>query len=154
MPRPLPRSRPQGNKQRDTMKQYVVLLATDDSAVEASVKALTAGASCELNCVRTSREVQSIVTDGALDGFWNQDLAVVDLDLDGAGRTLLRTAGGALPVIAVTSQSKPWLSAMLRHKRIRAALTKPVSLDTLSDAFKRVRRVQRAASPGELQTVA
>jgi DNA-binding response OmpR family regulator len=129
------------------MKQCVVLLATDDSAVEASVVALTRRAECGLNCVKTSREALSIVVDGAMDGFLNQDIAVLDLDLGGGGRALLRTAGGLLPVIAIASEAKPWLSAMLRRRRVRASLTKPVSLETLSAAFECVRRTSTMATP-------
>jgi hypothetical protein len=42
-------------------------------------------------------------------------------------------------VIAITGKAKPWLSSMARHRRIRAALTKPISPETLRDAFQRVR---------------
>jgi DNA-binding response OmpR family regulator len=129
------------------MKQCIVLLATDDSAVEASVRAFTARTECGLNCVKTSREALSLVVDEAMDGFLNQDIAVVDLDLGGGGRALLRTAGGSLPVIAIASEAKPWLSAMLRRRRVRAALTKPVSLESLSAAFEGVRRIPSMVTP-------
>ncbi len=128
------------------MKNYVVLLATDDSAVETSVKEVTTRAECGLNCVKDSREAFSIVADGAMDGFWNQDMAVVDLDLTGNGRALLRTAGGLLPVIAITSKARPWLAGMLRQHRIVAMLTKPVSLESLSAAFECVRRASGMAA--------
>lgn len=127
------------------MKNYVVLLATDDTAVEASVKEVTTRAECGLNCVKDSREAFSIVADGAMDGFWNQDMAVVDLDLEGNGRALLRATGGALPIIAITSKVMPWLSGMLRRHRVAATLIKPVSLESLSAAFECVRRLSGVA---------
>jgi len=128
------------------MKQYVVLLATEDSAVEASVRALTTRADCRLNCVKTSREALSIVMDEAMDGFFDEDMVLVDLDLAGGCRALLRTAGGSLPVIAMAGKEKPWLSGMLRHQCIQATLTKPVSLGALSAAFDRVRRTPRGSA--------
>ena len=120
------------------MKNYVILLATDDSAVEAVVKAMGTNAECELNCVKTSREAVSMV----MDGSWSHDVMVVDMDLPEGGRMLLRTAGGTLPVIAIAgSKPKPWLSSMLRHRRIGATVTKPVSPEKLRDAFQRVRSI-------------
>lgn len=114
------------------MKKYVILLATEDQAVEAAVR--EAGA-CELHCVRTGREAVSEL----MDGFRNQDVAVVDLDLPEGGRALATTAGGAVPVIAISAKARPWLSSMVRHRRIRESICKPVSAETLRQAFLRVR---------------
>jgi CheY-like chemotaxis protein len=119
------------------MKNYAILLATDDSAVEAVVRALGTSTECDLKCVKTSREALSMV----MDGSWSHDLAVVDLDMHDGGRALLTTAGGALPVIAISGTAKPWLSSMLRHRRIGATLTKPVSPEKLRAAVLRVRSV-------------
>lgn len=115
------------------MKHYVILLATDDSAVEVKVKALGASAGCELQCARTGHDAISMLMDRAS----SDELAVVDLDVPAGGRTLLRTASGALPVIAITEREKPWLTSMLQHRRIAAAVTKPVSSEKLRDAFER-----------------
>ncbi|MEA3213521.1 MAG: hypothetical protein QOE70_6578 [Chthoniobacter sp.] len=126
------------------MKNYVILLATDDLAVEAVVRAMGTSADCKLHCVKTSREAVSMV----MDGTGSQDLAVVDLDLRVGGRALLKTAGGSLPVIAITGKARPWLSSMLRHRRIGATLTKPVSSESLRDALQRVRILSSPEAPG------
>lgn len=59
--------------------------------------------------------------------FWHNDLAIVDVDLHDGARALLTTAGGALPVIAIAGKERPRLSSTVRHLRIGATLTKPVS---------------------------
>ncbi len=117
------------------MKSYVILLATEDSAVEAVVKGMGSAGDFEFHCARTSREAVSMLMDGA----WNQDLAVVDVDLPEGGRALVTSAGGWLPVIAISGKAKPWLTSMVRHRRIGASLSKPLSLEKLRDAFRRVR---------------
>lgn len=117
------------------IKHFVILAATDDSALEATVRTLAASEDCEFQCIKTTREAVSMLMDGTL----NQNLAIVDLDLREGARSLLSTAGGALPVIAITAKTNPWLSSMQRHHRIEATLTKPVSPENLRDAFERVR---------------
>lgn len=119
------------------MKNYVILLVTEDAAVEAVVRAMDRIDDRKLHCVRTSREGVSMVMDGA----WNHDLVVVDTDLHDGGRALLTTAGGALPVIAIAGKNRPRLSSMVRHRRIGATLTKPGSPEKLRDASRRVRSV-------------
>jgi DNA-binding response OmpR family regulator len=118
------------------MKHYVILVATEDSAVEAAVRLLGTTDDCEFQCVKTTRDAVSMLMDGSL----NQNLAIVDLDLHEGGRSLLSTAGGALPVIAITAKTNPWLASMQRHHRIGATLTKPISPEKLRDAFEHVRR--------------
>jgi DNA-binding response OmpR family regulator len=122
------------------MKIHVILLATDDSAVEGAVKAWGASAGCQLQWARTGQEAMSML----MDRMPGDELAVVDLDVPAGGRTLLRTASGALPVIAITERERPWLTAMLQHRRIGAAVTKPVSPEKLRDAFARVRQTSAA----------
>ena len=127
------------------MKQYVVLLATDDSAVESSVRTLAKRAECGLNCVKTSREAFSTVVDHAMDGFMEQDMAVLDLDLFEGARAVLTTVAGKLPVIAITGKERPWLSAMMRRCRVRATFVKPVSPEKLRAAFECVRNLEGVA---------
>ncbi|MEI9893575.1 MAG: hypothetical protein WDN28_06675 [Chthoniobacter sp.] len=62
-----------------------------------------------------------MIMDGALRG----SLGVVDLDVKDGARAILSTMGGAIPVIALTPKVGPWLSSMLGHHRIEAALIKP-----------------------------
>lgn len=126
------------------MKHYVILLATDDSAVEVAVKAWGTTEGCQLQCARTGRDAMSMVLDRAP----GDELAVVDLDVPAGGRTLLRTASGALPVIAITEREKPWLTAMVHHRRIGATVTKPVSPEKLRAAFARVRHTPPAIGSG------
>jgi len=134
------------------MKHYAVLLATDDSAVEAAVRSVVTTADGEITCIKTSREAVSTVLEGVIEGAFNRALAIVDLDLDNGGHTLLKTAGGALPVIAIARQTTPWLSSMLRKRRIRATVAKPVSVEKLRAALDRVRRVE--TTPGRERPIA
>ncbi|MEP6672474.1 MAG: hypothetical protein ABJF10_25140 [Chthoniobacter sp.] len=127
------------------MKNYVILLATDDSAVEAVVKTMETSAGCELMSVKTSREVASMVMDGAL----TRSLGIVDLDLKDGARGLLSTMGGAIPVIAVTRKVSPWLSSMVDHHRIGAAVVKPVSTERMRAALLRVRQGAESEVYGE-----
>jgi DNA-binding response OmpR family regulator len=117
------------------MKQYVILLATDDSSVEVAVKTAGTSANCKLNCARTSHEAVSLM----LDSSSEEALAVVDLDLPEGGRALLSTIGGALPVIAIASREKPWLTSMLEHHRVGATILKPVSVEKFRVALDHVR---------------
>ena len=117
------------------MKKYTILLSTGDCTVEAALKSEAHSSDCELNYVKSSRDVASMVMDGKL----QYDFAVFDLDTNEGGRALLRTMGGALPVIAVTGKSNAWLSSMLRHRRVTAALTKPISPQILWNTFGHVR---------------
>lgn len=123
------------------MKHHVILLATDDSAVEGVIKSMSDRSDWELKPIRTSREVVSMLMDGTL----NRSLAVVDLDLRDGARGLLNTVGGTVPVIAITRKVGPWLASMLNHHRVEATLTKPVSLEGMSEAVERVRLMPEEA---------
>ncbi len=125
------------------MKQSVILLATDDSAVEVAVKTAGRSASCELNCAHNGRDAVSMMLDSCDD----EALAVVDLDLPEGGRALLRTASGALPVIAIARREEPWLISMLQHHRLGATILKPVSVEKLRVALDRVRRGSKTSAP-------
>lgn len=88
---------------------------------------------------------------GMMDRALKPNLAIVDLDLREGARTLLSTAAGVLQVIAITSKAKPWLASLQRHRRIGATLTKPVSPETLREAFQRVGSVvARETAAGHL----
>ena len=117
------------------MNNYTILLATDDAAVETAVKSMPGASDCELKCVKSSQEAVSMILDGELDHHF----AVVDLDLPEGGHGLIRTIGGALPVIAISSKAQPWLTSMVRHRRVGATITKPVSSEKLWNAFRRIR---------------
>lgn len=120
------------------MKRYHVLLATEDSAVEAAVKTLTATVDCGLDCARTRREALCLLVEDGAPPSARRDLAVVDLDLCPGGRTLLSEIRDVLPIIAITSKPRRWLSSLLRRHRIGATLAKPVSPEALREAFRRV----------------
>lgn len=79
--------------------QRIILLATDDSAVEIAVQTAGASTLCTLNCAHTGPDAVSMLIDHGSE----EALAVVDLDLPQGGRTLLRTASGTLPVHAPTA---------------------------------------------------
>ena len=53
-------------------------------------------------------------------------------------RSLAKADAGLLPVIALTSREKPWLTALLRHHRIGASVRKPVTSDVLHEAFRQI----------------
>jgi DNA-binding response OmpR family regulator len=126
------------------MKHSVILLATDDAAVEVAVKAWGASKGCQLQTARTGQDALSLVMDRAP----GDELAVVDLDVPAGGRALLRTASGVLPVIAIAWREKPWLSAMVRHRRVGATVNKPVSPEKLRAALARVRQTPPATGSG------
>jgi len=121
--------------------QPIIFLTTNDSAVETTVAAMARSADCQLSCAKTTQEAISMLTGEDLDHSISKKLVVVDLDVCGGSRTLLRTASGMLPVIALTSKDSPWLSSLKRHHRIGATLMKPVNPDELRSAFRNVGKI-------------
>lgn len=124
----------------------IVFLTTNDSAVEITVAAVARSADCQLSCARTTKEAVKMLAGEDTDHSTSKKLVVVDLDVSGGSRTLLRTAGGMLPVIAVTSKDSPWLVSLKRHHRVGATLVKPVKLDELSRAFRNVGNISCQSS--------
>lgn len=116
----------------------IVFLTTNDTAVETTVTAVARSADCQLSCARTTKEAVRMLAGEDADHSTSKKLVVVDLDVSGGSRTLLRTAGGMLPVIAVTSKDSPWLVSLKRHHRVGAMLIKPVDLEELRRAFSNV----------------
>lgn len=116
------------------MKQHIILLATDDSAVEIAVKSVSSEARCVVDCAHDGPQAISMLIDRGSENA----VAVVDLDLPHGGRSLLRTAGGTLPVIAITGHESAWLDGMLHHHRIAATLRKPVEVEALRGAMQRL----------------
>jgi DNA-binding NtrC family response regulator len=125
-------------QERQLMKRYHVLLGTEDATLETTVKALAANAGCELECARTRRDALCLVVQDTANHAPKCELVVVDLDWREGGHTLLTDVRGVLPVIAISSKPKHWLSSMLRRHRIGAMLAKPVSPEALREAFLRV----------------
>lgn len=127
----------------------VVLLATNDSEVEATVKAVAMSTDCSLKCAKTTQEAIGLLLGGSADHTAPQKLVVVDLDVRDGGRTLLRTAAGMLPVIAITAKVKPWLSSLEQHHRVGATLTKPLSPEKLRDALREIGHITSPTAQAE-----
>lgn len=127
----------------------IVLLATNDLAVETAVKAVARNSDCELQCAKTTQEAIGMFVGREADFTPDQKLAVVDLDVPEGARTLVRTAGGVLPVIAIASKSSPWLDSLERHHRVSATLLKPVTPEKLRHVFKEVGHITCKIAPTE-----
>lgn len=127
----------------------IVFLTTNDSAVETTVTAVAKSADCQLSCAKTTKEAVRMLAGEDADHSTSKKLVVVDLDISGGSRTLLRTAGGMLPVIAVTSKDSPWLVSLKRHHRVGATLVKPVQPDELRRAFRNVGNISSQTSTVE-----
>jgi hypothetical protein len=125
---------------REIFTKRTALLVTNDPAVELIVKHTAAAMGDDLRHLKTNGDAMC----GVLDAFASDSFAILDLDTKTGSRALLNTAAGHLPVIVVTNEAKPWLSSMLRHRRIGATLSKPVSIDALKQAFLHIRHFQAA----------
>lgn len=88
----------------------------------------------KLQLLRTAREAVSEVRDS----FAGESFAIVDLDGRSGTRLLLQTAAGTLPVIAITGRQWRWVTSMLRHHRIGATISKPVTMEALQAALARI----------------
>ena len=127
---------------RAKSSKKTALLVTDDPAVETTVRSVTEELGHGLRHLQTARDAMCVVTDaGASEVF-----VIVDLDGHTVGRrTLLNTAGGMLPVIALCKEERPWLSSMVRRRRIEASIAKPVTSAALTEEIHRAQAVTRAA---------
>jgi DNA-binding response OmpR family regulator len=127
---------------REPTEHKTALLVTCDAAVETAAREEAAANGDEIKVFQNSREAMSIV----LNGCCTKEFAIVDLEAGPSRRTLLETAAGTLPVLAITAKDSPWLSSMLRRRRIGATLVKPFSTEEWREAFRRVREMSAQTS--------
>jgi len=110
-------------------------LVSADPDVESAVRAVAQEIGDDFQHLRTGQEALEM----GFDACAEECVAIVDLDTHSGMRYVIRTVSGLLPVIAVsTGQRKPWVSSMLRHHRIVASLSKPLSHAALRAALDRV----------------
>ena len=114
--------------------QKTALLITDDPALERVARNVAKTMGDLLQLSRDSADA----TCQAFDVCAQESFAILDVDALFGTRSMLNTVAGLVPVIAVTSGSKPWLDAMLRHHRIQAAVSKPVSAEALREIIGRL----------------
>lgn len=112
------------------------LLVTDDPAVEVTVRKVARRKGHALQHLRSSREAIGFVFDACA----RESVAIVDLDTSAGARRLLTTVSGLFPVIAVAEAGNPWVAWMVRHRRIAATLSKPVSSEALEAALDGIRK--------------
>jgi hypothetical protein len=120
---------------REPNKRKTAWLVTEDPAVETAARKVAARMGDELRQAKTNVDAMCAV----FDAWPGEAFIVVDLDGHSGRRCLLNTAVGRMPVIAICKKNKPWLASMLKHRRIGATLTKPVSPTALMEAFDSVR---------------
>jgi len=120
---------------RDKSETRTALLVTDDPAVAWTVAAVAHETGDRLRHLQTIGDAIC----GMLDANGSENFAIVDVDTKAGNRSVLNTASGMMPVITLSKQAKPWLTTMLRHRRIGAALAKPVTRTALAEAFQRIR---------------
>lgn len=117
---------------RDKRKHRLALLVTDDAAVETAVRREAASTGEQIELLRSSSAAMSVMIDGCGD----ERFAIVDLE-GRHGRRLLETAGGLLPVLALSRKPSRWLSSMVRRHRIGVSLVKPFTAPQLHEAWQR-----------------
>lgn len=126
---------------RENTKNTSALLVTDDAAVETAVRAEAALTGQEIELLHGNRAALSLFIDGGAE----ECFAIIDLESEPGGRGLLKTAGGALPVLAITDRARPWITSMVRRRRIGASLVKPFTTPQFREAWLRVRKMKSRA---------
>jgi DNA-binding NtrC family response regulator len=116
---------------RANSKKRTTLLVTEDPAVETTVRIVAEKMGHRLRRLTSNQDAMCVIADACA----SESVVIVDLDSHSGRRSLLNTAGGMLPVIAVSEQAPPWLNSMLRRKRIWASLPKPLQLAALAAAL-------------------
>jgi hypothetical protein len=111
------------------------LLVTDDPVLESAVRDVVKDLGNVLQFVGNSREA----TGTAFDSLARETLVIVDVDSEFASHCMINTIAGLVPVIAVIGKPHPWVESMLRHHRIVAEISKPVSPASLKEAISRSR---------------
>lgn len=120
---------------RDTKISITTLLVTDDPALESAVGDVVKDLGGVLQFVRNSREA----TGTAFDSLARETLVIVDVDSEFGSHCTINTIAGLVPVIAVIGKPHPWVESLLRHHRIVAEVSKPVSPESLKAAIFRSR---------------
>ena len=120
---------------REQIKQALALLVTDDAAVESALRQEAKRLGVEVEVQHSTQAALATL----MDGCGNEDFAVVDLETRRGRRRVLTTAGGRVPVLAITSRPASWLSSMERRHRIGATLPKPFTAPQLQEALQRLR---------------
>jgi len=120
---------------RVTNKHKTALLVTDDPALETAARNVAKELGDVLQLLQNNREA----TCTAFDSWPGDTFAIVDLDAKFGSRSMVNTVAGLVPVIAVTTNTNRWLQSLLRHHRVLAAMSKPVSPDALKKVVCRIR---------------
>ena len=120
---------------RATENQNTTLVVTDDPALENAARDVAKDLGDVFQLLKNSPDATCL----AFDSSARETLAIVDVDAAFGSRCMINTIAGLVPVIAVTGKPKSWLHAMLRHHRIVAEVSKPVSPETLKQAVFRMR---------------
>lgn len=119
---------------RDTNQRMTALLVTNDPALESAANHATKALGERLHLSKDSSEATALAFDSSPVGT----IAIIDLDASCGTRHVVHTVAGLLPVIAVAEKPHPWVQEMVRHRRIRATLAKPVSPEALRNLLGRL----------------
>jgi DNA-binding response OmpR family regulator len=120
---------------RDKNNAKTALLVTDDPALESAAQEVAKELGDDLRLLHNNQEA----TCTAFDSWAENTFAIVDLDAEFGSRSMVNTIAGLMPVIAVTTKTNSWLRSMLRHHRVSAAVSKPVSPEALKKTVRRIR---------------